>query len=372
MKNRKRLAVLMLALTLLSSTQAYALRPTQMMQSSVLTGKTVKPTTPSRFPAAPPETPAVPLETPAVPPETPAVPPETPAAPPETPDIPRDPLALGNSGFAGVTLFLSAPEPLPGEPVTVTARFEGVTEERICSAQWYLDGEALPDYHNEAFSLTSEQISTLVYSIPYSPQMPLVHRVSLVVTASNPLTGEEERLGETLPVTLQNYDGAFYQQHALEKVTTGYQPDMADYEPWEKEQFVNGAGYESKNEFLLWISLAAQKVNVFTGAQGQWKLVSAYPCAAGTEDTPTPTGVTTVSGKQDAWNFQFYTCKNIVRFYALNSGYAFHSRPLIPNTDTPYDETMGEPASHGCVRMLNEDIAWIHANIPVGTAVVIW
>jgi len=48
----------------------------------------------------------------------------------------------------------------------------------------------------------------------------------------------------------------------------------------------------------------------------------------------------------------------------LGDGYALHG------TNKP--ETIGRSVSHGCVRLRNEDIAWLYSNIPVGTPVYIY
>jgi hypothetical protein len=38
---------------------------------------------------------------------------------------------------------------------------------------------------------------------------------------------------------------------------------------------------------------------------------------------------------------------------------------------TPYQETIGEAETHGCIRMYDDDITWLYENIPVGTRVTI-
>jgi hypothetical protein len=48
----------------------------------------------------------------------------------------------------------------------------------------------------------------------------------------------------------------------------------------------------------------------------------------------------------------------------LGDGYSLHG------TNKP--ETVGQAVSHGCVRLLNDDIAWLYDNVPVGTSVFIY
>jgi lipoprotein-anchoring transpeptidase ErfK/SrfK len=48
----------------------------------------------------------------------------------------------------------------------------------------------------------------------------------------------------------------------------------------------------------------------------------------------------------------------------MQDGYYFHG--------TNKEETVGSAASHGCIRMLRDDILWMYDNVPVGTPVYIY
>lgn len=48
----------------------------------------------------------------------------------------------------------------------------------------------------------------------------------------------------------------------------------------------------------------------------------------------------------------------------LGEGYLLHG--------TPHQDSIGRAATHGCVRLLDEDIEWLYQNVPVGTAVYIY
>lgn len=39
---------------------------------------------------------------------------------------------------------------------------------------------------------------------------------------------------------------------------------------------------------------------------------------------------------------------------------------------TPYKESIGAAATHGCIRLYDEDIAWLFDNVPIGTRVLIY
>jgi L,D-transpeptidase catalytic domain len=48
----------------------------------------------------------------------------------------------------------------------------------------------------------------------------------------------------------------------------------------------------------------------------------------------------------------------------LGDGYLIHG--------TPEESTIGAAVTHGCVRLKNDDITWLYANVPIGTSVYIY
>ena len=48
----------------------------------------------------------------------------------------------------------------------------------------------------------------------------------------------------------------------------------------------------------------------------------------------------------------------------LGDGYLLHG--------TPHEESIGRAATHGCVRLLDDDIEWLYYNVPVGTKVYLY
>lgn len=90
--------------------------------------------------------------------------------------------------------------------------------------------------------------------------------------------------------------------------------------------------------------------------------VKNYPVAVGTPDTPTPLGDWTITEKTENPGGPFG-----VRWMRLSvpwGGYGIHG------TDNP--ASIGTYASHGCVRMFNEDVAELYDLVPVGTYVSIF
>ena len=135
-----------------------------------------------------------------------------------------------------------------------------------------------------------------------------------------------------------------------------------------KEIFVNENGYKSSSKYLIWISLKFQQVNVFIGEKGSWKMARCATCATGRNVTPTISGVFKYFEYETRWNFGEYYVGPVMLF---NGGAAMHSRTYLPDGSL-LDATLGRPASHGCVRMKQEDIDWLAKYIPLGTTVVVY
>lgn len=142
-----------------------------------------------------------------------------------------------------------------------------------------------------------------------------------------------------------------------------------DYSVEQKENFVNVKGYSSASSYLVWVSLKTQKVNIFAGSQGKWKLAHAYSCCSGKNSTPTIAGVFQYQYRNDSWDFGAYYVKQVMVF---NGGHAFHTRTYVKTTGQLLDATIGKPASHGCIRMYDADVNWMAANLPFRTTVVVY
>jgi len=117
------------------------------------------------------------------------------------------------------------------------------------------------------------------------------------------------------------------------------------------------------------VQLSRQRVRVLD-AKG--RLVREFVCSSGKTGSETPVGTFTVSDRGKS----FFNAKvdegayYWTRFYGT---YLFHSVPFDKHYRMEEEEAdkLGEPASHGCIRLPVEDAKWIYDNIPEGTKVVI-
>ncbi len=142
-----------------------------------------------------------------------------------------------------------------------------------------------------------------------------------------------------------------------------------DYTEEQKVDFVNSMGYDSKTEYLVWVSLYTQKVNVFKGYKGHWELEKCFDCASGVNESPTTTGVFKIQTLKERWDLGATYVEPVLVF---NGGEAFTSQPYDVDTDEIADDTIGEPASGGGVRLREKDIAWMSDNMFIDTMVVVY
>ena len=133
------------------------------------------------------------------------------------------------------------------------------------------------------------------------------------------------------------------------------------------ENFVNAQGYESRTDYLIWVSKKDFKVHLFKGEKGYWTVQGSYPCTIGTDSTPTIEGQFEYIERLNRWTYPNFYCGPIMRFY---NGYALHST-LYNYNGTLYDNRVGMKLSHGCIRLHPEDINYLVATVPFKTKIVI-
>lgn len=142
-----------------------------------------------------------------------------------------------------------------------------------------------------------------------------------------------------------------------------------DYTEEVKEAWINQKGYSSKTNYLIWCNLYTQRINIFYGSKGNWKLVHVSQCATGSNYTPTPLEVTQIYYKTQKWYYEEFYVHHVSVF---DSSRGFHSMLYNYDSYTLYNTAMGCPASHGCVRVPDEGIMYIWNKVPINSTVVIY
>ena len=138
------------------------------------------------------------------------------------------------------------------------------------------------------------------------------------------------------------------------------------------EAYVNYKGYKSASKYFIWISTYTQRLYIFQGSKYNWKLIRTCKCSTGQWGWATPFGFSTMGGRDYKWWFGEYQ----FAYYASHiRGGAIHSELYYPGGTTKYTGvgTLGNPASHGCVRVEKSNAEWIFYNCaPVHTEVLVY
>jgi peptidoglycan hydrolase-like protein with peptidoglycan-binding domain len=108
-------------------------------------------------------------------------------------------------------------------------------------------------------------------------------------------------------------------------------------------------------EYNIIVDLEQKELTLKRGEQ----FIKVYPVAAGKPSTPTPTGNWRIVQKTVNPGGPFGA--RWMRLSIPWGGYGIHG------TDQP--ETIGTAASHGCIRMFNQDVVELYDIVPLGTQV---
>ncbi len=194
-------------------------------------------------------------------------------------------------------------------------------------------------------------------------------------------TGASESTSPTLPSidwtigeddgtpTLKSPDSPY-----LGKVTSVSNP--AGTLPSSTQGVVTNAGYTMP--YAIKVDLTNQVITIFSASEpGVYNVIEKqFICSTGTSSDPTPTGVYSLPDtERRAWRY-FKTFDTYVRYAVhIKGNYFFHSllysEPDLDTMSTTSYRKLGTPASHGCIRMLDEDIKWMAENCLADTMVFI-
>ena len=121
----------------------------------------------------------------------------------------------------------------------------------------------------------------------------------------------------------------------------------------------------------LWIEVALGGVQrVFIHEDGAIR--HTFPCSGGTEETPSLTGCYFLQDRGES----FYSPRwqeGALYWIRIRGQFLFHSLPRRQDGTLIEEEAakLGQPASHGCIRLQDEDAKWLYDSIPDGTLVIL-
>lgn len=130
------------------------------------------------------------------------------------------------------------------------------------------------------------------------------------------------------------------------------------------------SGREAPESWWIDVNITEQMVRVYDGDQ----LVKEMLASTGIADKPTPLGSFKIQNRGE-WFFNPKYGQGAKYWVSFKDWgvYLFHSLAMDENQEIIPEEAakLGQPASHGCIRLEVENACWIYENIPEGTPVEI-
>lgn len=142
-------------------------------------------------------------------------------------------------------------------------------------------------------------------------------------------------------------------------------------EEYELNKVINDSEIQIEED-QLWVEVSlteeTHKVIVREGNM----ILKEMPCSGGTDEEPTVLGVYYLENRGE-WFYSERFEEGALYWVRFHEQYLFHSVPIDENFKVIEEEKelMGQPASHGCIRLLMEDAKWFYYNVPDDTMVVI-
>lgn len=134
---------------------------------------------------------------------------------------------------------------------------------------------------------------------------------------------------------------------------------------------INEFHIESKTNRLVFTDIQKQKTYIFKGSNKNWTLEKEFLCSTGVDNKETLVGYFEVTTKAP-WFFSPKYGQGGKNYVQFKGNYLYHSIPLDSTQTKVLDYTLGEPASHGCIRLAIEDSKWLYDNVSEGSTVLIF
>ena len=139
--------------------------------------------------------------------------------------------------------------------------------------------------------------------------------------------------------------------------------------PEDNTSIIENIDYSDSANFRIEIDLSRQRLTVFYGKN----ILKEMVCSSGALETPTPLGEFTTNQKIEySWVDRF----DVGAYYWIRffEDYLIHSVPLDENGEMIVEEfeKLGNPASHGCVRLRLDEAKWLYETLPLGVEVLIY
>ena len=140
---------------------------------------------------------------------------------------------------------------------------------------------------------------------------------------------------------------------------------------WQEEDIsiIENIDYSNSADFRIEVDLPRQRLIVFYSDE----VLKEFICSGGTPGDDTPLGeFTTIEKIEYSWIDRY----NVGAYYWVRffGNYLIHSVPFDENGEMIAEEfeKLGQPASHGCIRLRLDEAKWLYETLPLGVKVLIY
>ena len=122
----------------------------------------------------------------------------------------------------------------------------------------------------------------------------------------------------------------------------------------------------------LWVEVSLKEDGHKVIVREDSEIIKDMICSGGTEEEPTVLGTFEIENR-GLWFYSERFKEGAKYWIRITEQYLFHSIPRDKewNIIEEEKEKLGKPASHGCIRLSDEDAKWLYDNVPDKTTVII-
>lgn len=125
------------------------------------------------------------------------------------------------------------------------------------------------------------------------------------------------------------------------------------------------------NEEDIWVEVSLKEKHEVLIHKGK-DIIRKMPASGGTKEEPSVLGTFYIQDRGSSFFSKRFN-EGATHWVRIIDQYLFHGIPRDNHWNIIESELkkIGKPASHGCIRMIEEDAKWFYENIPHGTMVII-
>lgn len=225
------------------------------------------------------------------------------------------------------------------------------------------------NYKEECIKVLNEELLSKVEELVYSKEYS--KGIELIESNLEPLNHNIELLNKLEELEQLRHD--YLVQYSESKINSGTSltaPVSAYYNKLSADT-INTFDITSQTNHLVFVNISEQKTYVYKGSKNKWNLEKEFTCSTGIEGEETPVGVFSVQTRAP-WFFSPQYGQGGKYYVQFMGNYLFHSVPFAEDQNTIVDDTLGKPASHGCIRLAVDDSKWLYDNVTDGSKVIIY